>query len=920
MLRFVINKLISKRWLALCLLIGDILLVAVASSNPLYSDAILHRALTRNLSNALVTSNAHPAEISVSRGVSNDLATRGEFVEIAERVMAFPQKWGIEAVEQYEEHSITTTKAVLLGVRSNGKPGKLSVGCMSDLEAHVEIIQGKYMSDAVENGIVEAIISQALQQDKNYLIGDEYVVHELVQDNGEPYRVKIVGIYTGAEGSEIYWNKRTSYQNSNVLISEQIFKTLVGDYCPTSKYTFYLDYTKITPNHIEQITKDFETTRDELIEKDLGQLSENLLTKFNSFLPEATKFRSTLTVLYAPIFALLAAFIFMVSRQLMDLEENEIAVIVSRGSKKWQIIMIYFIQAAFMSVFGVIFGYPLGYLICHLLGASNAFLEFVQREALPLSFSVNSFLFACGAAVVACAFMTMPVFRYANRSIVQYKVQRQDQNIKPFWQKIFLDIILLAVSLYALYSFGNQRDNLIENVILGESLDPLLYFSSSIFILGAGLLGIRLVPYLIQLVFSLGKRFWSPSVYTAFLRAIRTKNQQSFIMLFLILTISLGIFNASSARTINGNAENSIVYMNAADVVVQDEWLTDSKKQYIEPSFEKYNHIEGVQSKTKVYISKKASIQGASGMNNIMLMGINTREFGETANFDETLLPAHWYHYLNAISQDPSGVLISANLAEKCGYELGDVLAYRDEAGAVIRGIIYGFVDYWPGYAPKTMSVNKEGNLVESTNYLIVASLSQLQVSNGLRPYQVWMRVEGSTQPVYDYCTENRISFKKFTDTNADLIALKNEPLFQGTNGVLTANFIIVLMLCMAGFLIYWVLSIRSRELQFGIFRAMGLSMREILSMLAMEQILISGSSIVIGVGVGALVTRLYLPLIQIAYSAADQVIPLQMISDAGDSVRLFGAIGAMVAVCMVVLIWLISKIRIAQALKLGED
>jgi putative ABC transport system permease protein len=124
----------------------------------------------------------------------------------------------------------------------------------------------------------------------------------------------------------------------------------------------------------------------------------------------------------------------------------------------------------------------------------------------------------------------------------------------------------------------------------------------------------------------------------------------------------------------------------------------------------------------------------------------------------------------------------------------------------------------------------------------------------------------------------------------------------------------------MVGFLIFWILSIRSRELQFGIFRAMGMSMGEIITMLVCEQLLISGSSILIGVGVGTLATKLYLPLIQLAYSADNRVLPIRMISYSSDGIKLFAAVGLMIVVCMTVLAWLISKIRIAQALKLGED
>ena len=182
------------------------------------------------------------------------------------------------------------------------------------------------------------------------------------------------------------------------------------------------------------------------------------------------------------------------------------------------------------------------------------------------------------------------------------------------------------------------------------------------------------------------------------------------------------------------------------------------------------------------------------------------------------------------------------------------------------------------------------------------------------------MKMEGSSQPVYDFVKDTGAWLVLFKDANAQLIDLKNDPMFQGTNVVLTVGFIVVLILCTTGFLIYWILSIQSRALQFGIFRAMGMSMREILAMLLNEQLFISGVSIGAGVLVGNLAARLFVPLIQIAYSAADQVIPLEVVSAQSDSVRLFAVIAGMMILCMVILGWLISKIKISQALKLGED
>ena len=159
-----------------------------------------------------------------------------------------------------------------------------------------------------------------------------------------------------------------------------------------------------------------------------------------------------------------------------------------------------------------------------------------------------------------------------------------------------------------------------------------------------------------------------------------------------------------------------------------------------------------------------------------------------------------------------------------------------------------------------------------------------------------------------------------FKDVAEQLVEKKNDPIFQGTNGILTVGFIVVLLLCMVGFLIYWVLSIRSRALQFGIFRAMGMSMREILTMLINEHFYISALSIAVGVLVGEMTSRLYMPLIQMAYAASDSSLPLRVVSEAGDLGRILLIVGVLLAVCLAVLGTLISRMKIAQALKLGED
>ena len=216
--------------------------------------------------------------------------------------------------------------------------------------------------------------------------------------------------------------------------------------------------------------------------------------------------------------------------------------------------------------------------------------------------------------------------------------------------------------------------------------------------------------------------------------------------------------------------------------------------------------------------------------------------------------------------------------------------------------------------------MEKDGVVTENNNYLVVAHIGYMRNAWGLTPYQVWMKAKDSTDFVYDFAAETGTRFTYFQDSQSLPVDMKNDPIFQGTNGILTLCFVVALLLCAVGFLIYWILSIRSRTLLMGIFRAMGMTMGEILRMLFNEQFFISVVSIALGIGAGILTSYLYVPLVQIAYASVDTVIPLEIIAQPGDMLRLLAVVAIMLLVCMAVLGTLISKIHISQALKLGED
>ena len=932
MFQLILQKLKTKKGMVASLLLGTILLVSVVCCNIIYTRASLQRMINTGFSDYLDEHGSYPmlysmqSILTVNGGKVQNLPIYDTCKEIWSGV---EELFGIPAAMQIRHDQLSKPLTVMDLPRSAAQASaRLYLGSISDLERHVKMVTGTYPSASLVDGYIEVMISEQMMYTQSIVIGDTFTA---IHDEGEEpeYRLKVVGIYTSnKEISDGYWVLSPNALNAEFLMNRELFDNTYGveppQYPLRTMWYCLLDYSKVTPENTEHII----TTSEQLTKLH----SETKFREFfspilQSYKVNAVKVRTTLWVLQVPVFVLLGLFIYMVARQLLELEQSEISVMKSRGASREQIIQTYLLQSGLTSAAGFLIGLPLAFILCQIVGSANAFLEFVSRSALPVRLNGTVLAAGLGTAVFAIIVMVVPAFHYADITIVAQKQHKTRGNQAPWWQRFFLDFLLLGISLYGLYSFNHQKDALAAAVADGAQLDPLLFLSSSLFIMGAGLVSLRIVPFISRLVYRFGKERWSPALYSSFLRIIRTRYRQGFIMLFLIVTVALGIFNAKAARTINQNEEKRIRYEIGADVALAEDWQTNSFEGednpsaivYYEPDFDRFRVMDHVVSATRVYIEKDAAVTSEK-LTSVQLMGIHTREFGETAYMEDGLLPEHWYNYLNRMAADAQNIIVSRNFQTNFGYEIGDALVYRGQSGTMQRGIISDFVEYWPGYNPYDFRRGSDGLYSQTERYLVVAHLSTVQAAFGMRPYQVWIRTDGSTDALYDAMAEGKLTVRDFRDASDEIIRIRNNPVFQGTSGSLTVSFIVVLLLCIVGFLIYWILSIQSRALQFGIFRAMGMSLKEILTGLVNEQVFITGLSLIAGTGIGLLAAKLYVPLIMISYASYDQPLPLQIAQAGGDITRLFVLILLTIAACLGILWMIISRIHISQALKLGED
>lgn len=924
MLGIMFRKLWSKKWMFLCLLLGSVLLIATVVSFPLYRNAAYDSMLRDGFENSLRETGQWPGKLRMT--VASQRGKKGEQLYRAEEFMGNVESLlGVETKESIYFYRLNKLSLNSLMNRADPEEVSLCLGYMSDLPEHVTLRSGEMYSEDgyAEDGSIEVVINESCMIDANLLVGDTLEFFSLKDADGNLIRLKVVGVFQSNE-NDYYWEIGTSVLAETCLMQGDLFRELflgeaVDDVNIVCLYCYLFEYDSL---RAVQVDKMMETIA---MEDFAGNIFSPLL---ESFVKRRERISATLMILQAPVLVLLGAFLFMISGQMYELEKNEISVIKSRGSSGFQIFRLYLYQSIFITAVGVILGIPLGVAFCRILGSARNFLEFGLRRSIVITFDGNVWDYLVKAAAVTLLIMTLPAIPRSRVSIVHLK-QKKSSGKRSWWGRSILCVICLAVGWYVYNAYSRNLEYLILSMLSGQPLDPLLYLGSSLLIVGAGLLFLILQPLFVRMVYLIGRRFWHPASYASFMEILKNGGKQQFIMLFLILTVSLGIYNATVARTILQNAQANTEYLDGTDIVIQELWGdnsaykdADEEFQYIEPNYGKYGLLEGVENYTRVLFDSDVYIAAANNMvQYVTLMGIHTKEFGEITWLDRDLLGDHYYNYLNALAQEPSGILVSSNFQDM-GYTLGSRVSYSHYREMPVYGTIVGFVDYWPGFASTSMRLDGRGEAHVENNYLIVANLAECQKNFGLQPYQVWIGLkEGvDSQSVAAWINENGVRVQKYVDRQKDVQDTVEDPLLQGTNGVLTMGFLVMILLCGVGYLIYWIMSIRSREMIFGVLRAFGMHKGELFHMLILEQIFCGVLSVLGGIFIGKQVSDLFVPLLLLAYAADNQVLPMQLYTQASDMQRLYGALGLVMAVCLSVLIFLVLKLNVAKALKLGEE
>jgi len=641
-----------------------------------------------------------------------------------------------------------------------------------------------------------------------------------------------------------------------------------------------------------------------------------------------------------PLVGLLVCFVAAISALLVRAQGQEIAMLISRGSSRSQVLGLMTIEALVVSALGLPLGTALGLTLAWLLGYSYTFLRFAVHESLQVSLLTADWrLVALGAALFLGARLG-PAWAATRMNILAHeRGSARWRNALGTGRRLLL--LLLGVATAYAYRQLAQRGTLgLVSWLPGDPTnDPLLLLAPSLFLLTAPLAFAELLMFLVSPVAWAGKAAPTAGIYLGCMALGREGGQYRLSTYMLVLALSLGVFYGSLARSADEWLLDRRQYEVGADITFRlfpdaGELSTDSafgpgaqsvgaREQALvaeeSPALvplSEYERIPGVMRAVRVG-DYWATTQTDDPVELRLLAAERTR-FAEIAYFRRDYAALSLGALMNSLGQNPQGVLLPRELAGRLHLGTGDRLrlnvafdeqARRDSAQRYSYAfVVAGVFDYFP-------------TMERDQGLLAVANLDYLQeASGGALPHGIWLRLAPGTssQGVREGIQRLRVA-PYHLQSLSEVLARDQRRLERvGIFGMISVCFVASALLAAVGMVVSNVTAMARRATRLAVVQALGLGRGGVLVSLAVEHLLTVVYGVAGGLGIGVLAARLYVPFFPLTEMRQTPVPPFLPQVDWPLAWGLASGVGAALVAIEGVLLWRVARMRIFEALRLG--
>jgi putative ABC transport system permease protein len=803
---------------------------------------------------------------------------------------------------------------------------------------YAEVVEGEWPEpDDNPEGPLKVAVSEKLADEAFLNVGDR-----LKSGNTE---VEITGIWRAKDPTDPNWinNPDVSY-TENLWVPAETYEKRVSNVIPNALYSVawyvIVDENSLQFQRAPQYAKGLVR-----IDNELNSLLPGIITDFtplDALQSYQDRAENLITLLYAvstPMIILAFLFITLTARITIQQYEQEFVTMRGRGTSRFELSLLNILESILLIIIALPLALGTGWFAANLMGKTVSFLKFTNRPGFV--FELGGINLPLIGAVVMLIILTrfLPVWGISRSTIITVKQEQSRGAKKPLWERFYLDFILLAAGMYAYWvsrGWAKPGGILAQIQPKGEQYrDPLLLLAPSLFAMAMCMVVLRLVPLLLRLLTAIVERLPGSWAYLALQQLARRPQDHSNALLLIMISLSLSIYSASMAKTLDHWLYDSVYYQSGSDLVVQEYVVTGGdinptgistvspdnvalldlySEGYI--ALEDHLKLPAVENVTRVG-KYKGTFSYGTGDLPATFMGIDRLDFPRVAYYRNDFASESLGALMNDLGAQPYGVLIPALLAEQTGLRPGDLIAVTVNALDVNYDhemMVVGTYDYFPTVYP------------EATPTLIVNLESIFDNPDAIMGYNIWMDVRPNTDVTL--LTEQ---IRKMMGTDRAVVRIENDaiealkkgqeqPERLGMFGVLNVGFLITGLMPGIGFVLYSYASLRRRFIQLGILQAIGLSVGQLVGYLVSEQFLLMGIAILSGAGIGLLTSYLFLPFLQIGAAPGAPVPPFQVLIGWAEAAWLSFCFGLVLILTTAGTIIYLLRLKVFQAVKLGES
>ena len=330
-----------------------------------------------------------------------------------------------------------------------------------------------------------------------------------------PYTsVVISGLFTRNDPDSEFWHQNDtlfksvtsgSFRTLPVYISEQMFFNILGASFTDmdASYAWHLDTDR------ERLNAGNTTLTSQHIRSMRSQLGTNLfgyrqISELDSTLAEYDRrlffSKIPMFVVMVLIAVVIIYYVVTLSSLLVEQQRSELALLRSRGASSGQLLVVFILEGATISIIAIVVAPLLAATIISLMGFTPAFSGLSGGDRLDVFVTRGAYLMSGLGGLFSFGALLIPAARASRIGVTRHRQQSARPTGQPFFQRYYLDVMLLVVSIFLFRQLHDQGSVVATGLFGGVAVNQALLAVPALILVAFAVALLRLFPLSIRYI------------------------------------------------------------------------------------------------------------------------------------------------------------------------------------------------------------------------------------------------------------------------------------------------------------------------------------------------------------------------------------------------------------------------------------